>query len=89
MEVAHHDHVSNIVNLCAFQGWIQESIKEGAEVDLSGGGGGGWGHPPLRKFSNSGLILLYSGQVIMQTCDKISYCTVAVVQLVVYNNQLY
>ena len=43
MEVAHHDHVSNIVNLCAFQGWIQESIKEGAEVDLSGGGGGGLG----------------------------------------------
>ena len=45
------------------------------------------GHPPPRAFSNSGLILLYSGQVTMQISGKIYHCTVAVILVMVYNNQ--
>jgi hypothetical protein len=55
------------------------------KVDLKGGGSGA---SPTRHFSNSDLILLYSGHVTMQNCDKIYYCTVAVIQVVMYNNQL-
>ena len=46
-------------------------------------------HRPVRNFSKFRFnLILYSRQVTMQISGKIYYCTVAVIQIVVYNNQL-